>query len=574
MRLFEDVKGELINLYEQREATANNVAENGGAVEKLGAENHSLKKEIKHLEQSMSSKDQELAILQRKTQADEVELMTLRKATQLQKDDLYNMELKLQHSLDEGSRMKYELDAATAEVIKDCDRKIVEREAELEKEQKAIKERLHDVLSNEENLLNRIKSMEAEEAYGRTEVDRVLAKERDLTEMNQRLQYRVECLEDELSAALDKIEEQKGQVVIKRSDEDIAKIAEQEETISNVQQELAYVRKELIEARAHKSASDDKLSTVQDKIETMQNNINSLSDEGTRLKKSISGLEESLDVKTKEAEHLQLLVSKMEATSGQDEMNKVQITDLKAELAKSDETLKIRNEELLQVRKDLRTKDEEIQQREIDISCLRGQEQNIQAELEYVKSQSENAEVVLEEAQDLRERLANIQNSLNVTMGENERLTDEMARQQALYTELKKMRGRGEEMDMLQQLEQESRDSQRQIVDLENELGQQSIQIEALQEEKVRHLREIAQLRAGKTIQSEQDVAAAGGYYYTSSATPETSNSKSVPQSSANSNLVPKVSNNAPISSVGALRLYEFLLGIFFIAAMMNWVLV
>ena len=35
--------------------------------------------------------------------------------------------------------MKYELDAATAEVIKDCDRKIVEREAELEKEQKAIK---------------------------------------------------------------------------------------------------------------------------------------------------------------------------------------------------------------------------------------------------------------------------------------------------------------------------------------------------------------------------------------------------------------------------------------------------
>ena len=42
------------------------------------------------------------------------------------------------------------------------------------------------------------KSMEAEEAYGRTEVDKVLAKERDLTEMNQRLQYRVECLEGKL----------------------------------------------------------------------------------------------------------------------------------------------------------------------------------------------------------------------------------------------------------------------------------------------------------------------------------------------------------------------------------------
>ena len=52
------------------------------------------------------------------------------------------MELKLQHSLEDGSRMKYELDAATAEVIKDCDRKIAEREVELEKEQKAIKVRL------------------------------------------------------------------------------------------------------------------------------------------------------------------------------------------------------------------------------------------------------------------------------------------------------------------------------------------------------------------------------------------------------------------------------------------------
>ena len=82
------------------------------------------------------------------------------------------------------------------------------------------------------------------------------------------------------------------------------------------------------------------------------------------------------------------------------------------------------------------------------------QEQNIQAELDYVKSQSENAVTVQEEAQELRERLSDTQNSLNLTMGENERLAEELTRQQALYTELKKMRGRGEEMDMLQKLEQ------------------------------------------------------------------------------------------------------------------------
>ena len=90
----------------------------------------------------------------------------------------------------------------------------------------------------------------------------------------------MECLENELFEAKATIEDQKGQVVVKRSDEDIAKIEEQESIINNLQQEVGYVKKELIEARAHKSASDDKLSTVQDKIETLQNNINSLTDEG------------------------------------------------------------------------------------------------------------------------------------------------------------------------------------------------------------------------------------------------------------------------------------------------------
>ena len=44
----------------------------------------------------------------------------------------------------------------------------------------------------------------------------------------------------------------------------------------------------------------------------------------------------------------------MEATPGQDEMNKVQIADLKAELAKAEENLRIRTEELFQSKKILR----------------------------------------------------------------------------------------------------------------------------------------------------------------------------------------------------------------------------
>ena len=88
-------------------------------------------------------------------------------------------------------------------------------------------------------------------------------------------------------------------------------------------------------------------------------------------------MEESLDIKTKEAQHLTELVDKMESSSTHDEMNKVQISDLKSELAKSEETLKIRTDELFQSKKDLRVKDEEIQQREIDISCLRGQVESL-----------------------------------------------------------------------------------------------------------------------------------------------------------------------------------------------------
>jgi hypothetical protein len=74
--------------------------------------------------------------------------------------------------------------------------------------------------------------------------------------------------------------------------------------------------------------------------------------------------------------------------------------------------------------------------------------------MDILQAQSSGVLAVQEEVQDLRDRLANVQNELNFTMGDNNRLTDELQRQATLYNELKKMRGRGEEMDMLQQMEQ------------------------------------------------------------------------------------------------------------------------
>ena len=65
---------------------------------------------------------------------------------------------------------------AKDEATKEFQEKITKREKEMEKEKQIMKDRLHEVLSNEANLLNRIKSLESDEGYGRAEVDKALAK--------------------------------------------------------------------------------------------------------------------------------------------------------------------------------------------------------------------------------------------------------------------------------------------------------------------------------------------------------------------------------------------------------------
>ena len=127
---------------------------------------------------------------------------------------------------------------------------------------------------------------------------------------------------------------------------------------------------------------------------------------------------------------------------------------------------------------------------------------------------------------------------------------------------------------------QDSREAQKHIVSLEHELGNQSLQIESLTEEKIRLLREVAQLKATgngnvDVSGSTNNTATTGGYYYTSPAPPvTTSGGNTNSQILSGSQLVPKISSNGTISNVGALRLYEFLLGIFFIAAMLNYIFV
>ena len=89
------------------------------------------------------------------------------------KDDLYKLEIKLESTIEQSEQIKHETMEAKNEAIKECQIKLSERESEMEMEKKDMKERLHEVLSNEANLINRIKSLESDEGYGRDTVDRV-----------------------------------------------------------------------------------------------------------------------------------------------------------------------------------------------------------------------------------------------------------------------------------------------------------------------------------------------------------------------------------------------------------------
>ena len=81
------------------------------------------------------------------------------------------------------------------------------------------------------------------------------------------------------------------------------------------------------------------------------------------------------------------------------------------------------------------------------------QVQNVTDEMNNVKNNTSNVQAIKEENIALLERLESLQIESENYLKENEKISDELHRQQTLYGELKKMRGRGEEMDLIQQME-------------------------------------------------------------------------------------------------------------------------
>merc|ERR1712020_266069 len=83
------------------------------------------------------------------------------------------------------------------------------------------------------------------------------------------------------------------------------------------------------------------------------------------------------------------------------------------------------------------------------------------------------------------------------------KLSSELQQQQLLYTELKKMRGRGDEVEMLQQTQRDVVSARDMAEDYHSKWQKAQQEAESLREEKQRLLREAAQLRSSQGVVSE-----------------------------------------------------------------------
>merc|ERR1719228_1443700 len=412
-----------------------------------------------------------------KQEKDATEIAKLRLLVDTQNNDIENLENALNDTQNELDRaqdsqnqnlLAEEAEKRAVEISKKAEADIINMKQtheiklkELEEcfnaEHVQMKQQIQDMATNEINLLNRIKSLESETGYAQAEVDKIVVKDADQFEYKQELEYKVQCLSTELNHCRMQLEDAEANKVVERSDDDIRTIEEQGANIKKLKEEVAYYKKELIDSRSRKAAAEDELNTVKGTVETITNSSKALSNEIEGLNETVKLLKKQLEEETIRANHLEGLVAAMEKEPGVEEKSKVEIADLKSELAASQTDLKARIEEIFVIKDQVRQEQEIVQQKEIEISRLNGQVQFIEEEMEQLKLQGGDISSLQAEINSLRNKLKLVVDELEVTRGDNVKLSNELQQQQILYSELKKMRGRGEELDLLQQAQRDGR---------------------------------------------------------------------------------------------------------------------
>ena len=396
--------------------------------------------------------------------------------------------------------------------------------------------------------------------YAQAEVDKIVVKETGQFEHQQGLEYQVECLNTELQHTKMLLNEAEANKVTQRSEEDIALLAQQESNIDKLKAEVAYMKKELIESRSKNAAAEDDLNTVKGTVETMTNSANALNNEIESLNLTVKQLREQLEEMTVKATHLEGLVANMEAEPGVEGKSKVEIADLKAELAASQLEVKTKVDDILGLKDLLRLEKETVQQKEIDISRLNGQVSFIEEEMEQLKKSSGDVDGLQAEINGLRNKLNLVVDDLEVTREDNVKLSSELQQQQLLYNELKKMRGRGDEVELLQQTQRDVVSARDMAEDYHTKWQRAEQELESFKEERQRLLREAAQLRSSQGAVSS-DKCEDAPHHLISEPT--------APAAASGSRLMP---SEAVMANIGSLKLWEILLGLLFLSVVISYV--
>ena len=180
--------------------------------------------------------------------------------------------------------------------------------------------------------------------------------------------------------------------------------------------------------------------------------------------------------------------------------------------------------------------------------------------MEQLKKSSGDVDGLQAEINGLRNKLNLVVDDLEVTREDNVKLSSELQQQQLLYNELKKMRGRGDEVEMLQQTQRDVVAARDMAEEYHGKWQKVQQEVESLREEKQRLLREAAQLRSSQGVVSETcDEAEAA----------PVASPPSLFAASAGTRLMP---SEAVMANIGSLKLWEILLGLLFLSVVISYV--
>ena len=368
----------------------------------------------------------------------------------------------------------------------------------------------------------------------------------------------------ELEYCRAKLEEAQASKTVERSEDDVKLLEEKDQQIVKLREEVSYYKKELIDARSRKTAAEDELNTVKGTVETLNNSSSGLSNEIEQLSETINLLNKSLEEETVRANHLEGLVSAMEAQPEVEGRSKVEIEDLKSSLAASQSEVKARLEEILAVKDTVREERETVQQRDIEISRLNGKLVFLEEEIELMKSRTGDISGLEAEINRQRNTIKVQSEELEVGRSDNVKLTTELQQIQILYSELKKMRGRGEELELLEVAQRDVVEARDAAQDYHGSWQQALAEIHKLEE-----INNCLSQENVKLLETNQNTAAPPA------APKENSQEKGEPRppGSAGGALLTRTvaAGEAVMANIGTLKLYEILFGLLFISIVISW---